>query len=595
MKGEIRMKNKLIAILLCATMGIVAAGCGESGGAMPKDEVQESGQDDITTAADKAGSGNTTSTDGGFPNLLEEGEEGTGSSASSDTAGIFGGDESVSDESASYSEDAGLMSAAFYLNQYDESDDNNLYFMCYGNNIICTPQAKDKYPKLDEKLNEIAKEYEDFYNEQIEEQGEEAKEFAAERRKDGTEGCYSRYCETVLKRYDDRAVSILSVHNGYLGGAHPDYYYETVNIDPNSGELYKLSDIIKDKEKLDEILKNKLLGEYPDVEFFDIDDTLKDFDMDLTKTEDNGDDVTYAYDFTLDPDGICFYFDPYGVSAYAYGDQTVKILYDEEPDLFKEDFKIDGGYISYFPEFYQSCYDLRDDGVTERVSLAQTDYEEGYDMYTALLVNEDTKELKVENTESFKVTPCLVHTGKGKDYIYAFTQGMDDMVALYVVDLNGEEIKKGGDTYKSFRWFMGEEDVYGDERPTDPDELILTARIDLLSTYNGYFHCEIDKDGMPQMTDKYYTIPENTFVLKSKADLKTNVVDEDGEVVEGNVTVPAGEYYALYRTDGKKFVDAKLADGRIVRLFIQKSDDYVKTVNGQMDEFDLFETLYYAS
>ncbi len=589
------MKNRLIAILLCATMGIAVIACGESGGAMPKDEVQENEKDDITTAADKTGSEDTTSTEGGFPNLLDE-EEGTqDSSASSDTESVFGDNGSVSDEAASYTEDAGLMSSSFYLNQYDESEDNNLYFMCYGNNILCTPQAKDKYPKLDKKLNEIAKDYEDFYNEQIEEQGEEAKEFAAERRKEGSEGCYSRYCETVLKRYDDRAVSILSVHNGYLGGAHPDYYYETFNIDPNTGELYKLSDIVKDKDKLDELLKNKLDGEYPDVEFFDIAETLKDFDMDLTETKDNGDDVTYAYDFTLDPDGICFYFDPYGVSAYAYGDQTVKILYDEEPDLFKEDFKIDGGFISYFPEFYQSCYDLKNDGVTERISLAQTDYEEGYDMYTALLVNEDAKELKVENTESFKVTPCLVHTDKGKDYMYAFTQGMDDIVTLYVVDLNGEEPERGGDTFKSFRWFMGEEDVYGDERPTDPDELIMAARIDLLSTYNGYFHCEIDKDGMPQMIDKYYTIPENTFVLKSKADLKTNVVDEDGEVVEGNVTVPAGEYYALYRTDGKKFVDAKLADGRIVRLFLQKSDDYVRTVNGQMDEYDLFETLYYAS
>ncbi len=125
---------------------------------------------------------------------------------------------------------------------------------------------------------------------------------------------------------------LVRISNGYLGGAHPDFYYETWNIDPSTGKEILLSDVISSQEKLNEILEQKLLADYPDVEYFGLKDSLAEYDMSLKESEEKDDgDFLYAYEFTLDPDGISFYFSPYGVSAYAYGDQVVKILYDEDP------------------------------------------------------------------------------------------------------------------------------------------------------------------------------------------------------------------------------------------------------------------------
>ena len=592
------MKRKICAIILGIAMIVSVTGCGETG-AMPVDEVKE----DATEASDgeKEAEASSDDKDNGsaFPDLTENGSDDDGASdtdkASDDKAegSVFDDDaEGSASDDKETEEDGGLISVPFYLNQYDD-EDQELYFMNYGNNIICSENTRDKYPKLAEKLEKIAKDCEKDHQLKIDDNAEDAKEFAREAKKDGGTGYYSYYSETALKRFDDKAVSILKVQNGFFGGAHPDYVFDTINLDPETGKEYVLSDIIKDKDELDKILINKLEGEYPDVEFFDLKDTLKDFHMDITGAGDE--ELEYAYEFTLDPDGICFYFDPYGISAYAYGDQVVKITYDEAPDLFKRDFAMDGGYISYFPSFYTACYDLHSDGVVERMSAYQSDYEEN-DMYTSLSVTLDDNETTVSDTESFNMVSALVHTDDKKDYMYLITQGMDDYRTLYVIDMNGEKPNEGGNVSQSYRWFKVD-DYYGEERPVDPDDLHMATRMDMLSTYEAGFECEIDDKGMPEKADDYYTIPENSYVLKSKEDLNTTTVDENGKEVDSNLTVPAGQYYMLYRTDGKKFVDAKLASGEIVRLYLTKTkkEDYGYDVNDQYWEFDLFETLYYAS
>ncbi|MCR5053795.1 MAG: hypothetical protein K6A69_03025, partial [Lachnospiraceae bacterium] len=76
-----------------------------------------------------------------------------------------------------------------------------------------------------------------------------------------------------------------------------------------------------------------------------------------------------------------------------------------------------------------------------------------------------------------------------------------------------------------------------------------------------------------------------------------DIIDENGSVISENEVIPAGSSFTLYRTDGKNndgdeaIVDAILSDGRIVRLKV--TIGYPNTING-VDEFELFEMLYYA-
>ena len=67
-----------------------------------------------------------------------------------------------------------------------------------------------------------------------------------------------------------------------------------------------------DQKKLNDVLEKKLTEDYPDVEFFDLKESLGEYDMSITEGKDEDDGYHYAYDFTLDPDGVSFYFSPYG-------------------------------------------------------------------------------------------------------------------------------------------------------------------------------------------------------------------------------------------------------------------------------------------
>ena len=53
-----------------------------------------------------------------------------------------------------------------------------------------------------------------------------------------------------------------------------------------------------------------------------------------------------------------------------------------------------------------------------------------------------------------------------------------------------------------------------------------------------------------------------------------------------------GEDYTLYRTDGKGIVDAKLSDGKIVRLEV--SEELPHKINGVISEDKLFDGMHYA-
>ncbi len=142
------------------------------------------------------------------------------------------------------------------------------------------------------------------------------------------------YSESALQFADDRAVSILRTEYGYLGGAHPDYFYECINLNSQTGEEILLSDLIKDKEGLNKILREKLIELYPDGNFFDLDESLERYDLDGVP---EGDEIT-PYIFTMTPAGLTFYFDPYALNSYADGDQQVDVFFTDIPELLQDDF-----------------------------------------------------------------------------------------------------------------------------------------------------------------------------------------------------------------------------------------------------------------
>ena len=570
------MKKKAVSLLLSLLVLAAGTGC-SSGGNAPA----------VESAEESASSGSESET---------EASEDDSQDTSDET--LFGSNEedavSEASDTSAKSSDTRIRLAVTYFDQSRYTDkDRDLYFECSGDHILCTPDIKDAYPELTKALQDIADDEESYFADNLREYDSDALEYLKSTRSSGGEYHYMYYADDFLKRADDKCVSIVRIVNGYLGGAHPDYFYETFNIDTDTGDQIVLSDIISDQDRLNDILEQKLTADYPDVEYFGLKDSLAEYDMTITEdADDNDGDYKPAYLFTLDPDGISFYFSPYGISAYAYGDQVVKILYDEEPDLFKKDFSYDGPYVSYLTGL-DNKYGIEDSVELIRVQKSDDDdnnYFQQIDIYKG------DKELSLKDLYYFSLVSYIVHTDNGGDFVYVIANTDNDYKLFYAADLRGaapSQITLDPDVNYCYGSYIDEKaGIYETLLPLYPDYMELGVSCDLLSTYSATGDYTVQDDGTLQLNEKYLTIPVDSLVLTSKMDLTADVVDEDGNVVEKDATIKKGSEYTLYRTDGKSIVDARIDDGRLVRL--ELSSEYPRTVNGEYDEESLFDGLMYA-
>ena len=129
-------------------------------------------------------------------------------------------------------------------------------------------------------------------------------------------------------------MSLVTTQFVYFGGAHPDTTTQAYNIDVVSGQFIPLSAVISDKKGLDSILKDALTKQYSDHSFFGLDESLESLDMALPSFEDG----KPAYDFSFNPNGLTFYFDPATLSPYSDGGEQIDLTYDELSSVLDEHF-----------------------------------------------------------------------------------------------------------------------------------------------------------------------------------------------------------------------------------------------------------------
>ena len=455
--------KKRIAVLF-AVLFLVSSmtGCGESG------KVISEADDHVVTAAENESG--TEDTAVASDTAADESEISTSSDKSGES--LFGSDQGDTGNT----DNLRMINTYFDESKYTE-DKRELYFQCFGNHILCAFDAEKQYPRLAKALRELADDEEKFFRDEIRESDQDAIDFARDMRVDGTEAYYSHYASDVLKRADSRCVSIVRILNGYLGGAHPDYYYETYNISPRTGTKIKLSDVINDQEELNKILEQKLLADYPDVEFFGLSESLADYDMSINESgEDAEGNYIYAYDFTLDPDGIAFYFSPYGISAYAYGDQVVKILYDEEPSLFKEDYSMGGGYISYLTD-RGNKYGTQ--SIAESISISKEDYDEN-GSFQRIEVEKAGSKVEIADLHFYGLTSFIASDEEHGCFVYLIVNTDNDEKQLFVVDLNKDEpelVEADVDISEICGDYIDADNgLYGSLLPTDVSEVIVSNK-----------------------------------------------------------------------------------------------------------------------
>ena len=385
--------------------------------------------------------------------------------------------------------------------------------------------------------------------------------------------------KVFVQRADAKIVSLLEGGFVYMGGVHPDYYYATSSYNPTTGEKIALADVLADTEGLPEILHKAITEKYDYIEFGE------GFPKELFNQY-----AAEEYKWTLDYQGITFWFSPYDIASYAVGPLSVKIYFDENPDIFKKEYMADApeSYGIKLPMRQRIDFDLNpDDGEKDYVETdtSPDPYGGNYNMLS-VTVNGKTVTDEIKYAYDFDVS--LIRVGD-KAYLYSESWSDSDYHMLDTWDLNGEEPKIVDELYdtQSYYEFVEAEEIRYKPIINNPEAFKLIKNFELLGTRGGWASFKANEaTGVPEMTDEAYTFDWGHDLISKmpiKAEVLPNMEKEE---------ISAGTTISPYQTDGKSYVDAKNEDGKIFRI---KLDTSVKptTVNGIPEE-ECFENIMYA-
>jgi len=232
-----------------------------------------------------------------------------------------------------------------------------------------------------------------------------------------------------VRRADSRVVSFQEFFSDYNGGVHGMYGVTGKSFDTASGRELKLTDLFSDTDGLLRAIKQQLGFDYPNASFMES-------GGELLNELDNAMKEGYL-NWTIDPRGVTFYFNPYHIGSYAEGIFQTTILFSEYPDIYKKNSGT--GSIQWTgPKEY--CMELVPYQTTRLSDSPRNDriYVTGYE--DEILIDYCGTRLQ-DACHAKRVRPVLVNLKDGRRYLYADYTKDGSNYQLRVYDLNGSEPK----------------------------------------------------------------------------------------------------------------------------------------------------------
>ncbi len=234
--------------------------------------------------------------------------------------------------------------------------------------------AKDKYPDLQKKLDELGKDYKketlDFFTGSE----QELQELIAS----GWFIAYELDHDYIPVRSDGRVFSYSLLDYTYLAGAHGVAHFKTWNLDPATGRDISFSSVVKDTKNLPDIIADELQKQNEDlVGYFescpgDL-QNLKDGIPD--RLSEDAKNLAWALDY----DGIVIYFEDYAMGSYAAGAQSVKIGFKDYPDVFTDTYNnYSGGQIPDINSYAKVLKEAEKELIPASDDFVFSDYEEPF-------------------------------------------------------------------------------------------------------------------------------------------------------------------------------------------------------------------------
>lgn len=391
---------------------------------------------------------------------------------------------------------------------------------------------------------------------------------------------YEENSSVRVFRADSTVFSFLESCSTYTGGAHSNTVFYSHNYDPATGKELKLTDVIPDTSMLPEILGEKLDRDYSDAAWLvdNVTDTIRD------ELSGKVPDATIAW--TLGPDGITFWFEPYHLASYADGTQQVTLLYSAYTDLFSEKYAAASeNYV--VPIDFEASYNLPGESLLDSsIKYFQVSEDPDPDqnlINVTVTYGNAQKKLKIYGYKADAYLFC----DNGLRYLCLNTVGDDDWQSSYFVPMSDGSIG----SMVSCSW------GFYDNIPTDPENFMMETRCYLLSTYGIDTRFRLGAGGKPKTLDTMAYLPAlpadaQMGPLTTKQEMKVHILDSADGDAAAQATLPKGTKLYFYRTDARSIVDMKTEDGRIVRFHVD-SDIYPVLIDGVYSE-DCFDGAFYA-
>lgn len=359
-----------------------------------------------------------------------------------------------------------------------------------------------------------------------------------------------------ILRADSKVFSFTSVNYNYTGGAHPNTYVMGHNIEVATGKEIALSDLILNKDKFKDALKQELLSKVDGDSsvFFDLDSSLKEFDFDNQS-------------WVLIPNGIRVIFNHYDIAPYAAGEFEVDLDYNTYKAIIddKYDSTIDN-YIMAWDGY--SKVDIDGDNIDEEFKV-ESDYDINGTCNSKVYLNGNL----VANGEYFYDSDYYIVRVDDNYFMYSFYQYENDYNGLDVYNIKtGEHIIGGPDSevfYSKPTEWLGFKNIGNSTSEykesyyalVNTDEFILGSFENMLSTYTSTWKCRIKEDGILERIDEYAKA-NCSAVIYNIDTLEAMEVDNELKEV-GRVNLPENTLFRIRYINDKSVILQEVSEDEV--------------------------------
>ncbi len=305
-----------------------------------------------------------------------------------------------------------------YISHYEWYEDTSIMLVRSEYSDVTLDKSVEKqYPLLAKTLAETSA----MRKRAMEDERDNYLSFAMEDFKKDSEN-FSTYVSTLdvqVRRADSIAVSILEDYS-----TKDSRSFSGINYDTENGKVLGLADVFADTSKIPTVVEKEIMsrigedesaGDTAVVEYFE------------NTPEDS---ITW----TLDYNGVTFYFNSGDIAPTNFGIQVVTVTFAKYSDLFNEKYTVvPDEYVVSLPVSAPFYTDITGDKIAEEL-IVSGDYDDDTKFYHTISVNSETSEYE---TKWFSyIEPYYVRTADGKSYVCVFSvnneeEGKDFTLSVY--------------------------------------------------------------------------------------------------------------------------------------------------------------------